>query len=501
LFGSVLQRQPSEKHIDHFWPLIFSSKNSYTTNPLTLSIHSRQDESMPKLWKIISGPHPAENSGHSKISWADELLNACKWPEPPIYPSLVLRNLQEAQAIFELHRMPDRVVSARIAAAFIHCQLGEERNAISLATAALARPALLPPEALARATYVLALAHGRLGELDTAFELIEGKEQDFAQMEQGSSPGLSALMDWAKAQILWKAFLYRNHQDLWCGPPPDSGLVRLGAAAPDGAALKALLEKVGRQLPTGVAWPYSELLLLSLKGLESDRREAAVVIRAMERIGVRHQSRNPPVAGWAWLSSALVHCSKRQYGQALQAALLARTTAQTYQLDGLHRNALVYEYHIQETQGDFSGALGTLKALNIRRLRSMAISPYLEKSRFTAMDEARLHDLEPAYVKRALQFIDENLDKKLRIQSIADHCQVSRRTLEISFRNCRSCSIGEYIRQSRIHLAAESLLTTDQSIGQISSRLGYSSLSTFSRDFSGHYGIPPSLWVRHHRVA
>lgn len=109
------------------------------------------------------------------------------------------------------------------------------------------------------------------------------------------------------------------------------------------------------------------------------------------------------------------------------------------------------------------------------RLKSMAISPYLEKSRFTAMDEARLHDLEPAYVKRALQYIEDNLDKKLLVQSIADHCRVSRRTLEVSFRHSRSCSIGEYIRQSRIHLAAESLLTTDQSIGQISSRLGYSS--------------------------
>src|SRR5256885_12443085 len=64
-------------------------------------------------------------------------------------------------------------------------------------------------------------------------------------------------------------------------------------------------------------------------------------------------------------------------------------TARTYQLEGLCRNALVYEYHIQETQGDFAGALSTLKALNIMRLKSMAISPYLEKSRFTAMDEAR----------------------------------------------------------------------------------------------------------------
>src|SRR5256885_12998317 len=31
-------------------------------------------------------------------------------------------------AIFELHRMPDRVVSCRIAAAFIHCQLGDRKS-------------------------------------------------------------------------------------------------------------------------------------------------------------------------------------------------------------------------------------------------------------------------------------------------------------------------------------------------------------------------------------
>ena len=480
--------------------MIFSCKNSYSIHLLTHNIHGHPDESASRLWRIISDHHQRTDQGNNKISRAEQLLQACKWPEPPIYPSLVLRHIQEAQAIFELHRMPDRAVSSRIAAAFIHCQLGEERNAISLATAAMANPALLPPEALVRATYVLALAHGRLGELDTALQLIEGKDHDFAQMAPGDSPWLPTLITWARAQILWKVFLYKNHQDLWCGPPPDSGLVQLGAAAPDSAALQDLLGNVGRQLPAGLAWPYSELLRLSLKGLESGRREAAAVVRAIERIGIHYQAKNPPIAGWAWLSSALVHCSKRQYGQALQAAVLAKSTAQTYQLEGLHRNALVYEYHIQETQGDFAGALSTLKALNIMRLKSMAISPYLEKSRFTAMDEARLHDLEPAYVKRALQYIEDNLDKKLLVQSIADHCRVSRRTLEVSFRHSRSCSIGEYIRQSRIHLAAESLLTTDQSIGQISSRLGYSSLSTFSRDFSGHYGIPPSAWVRHHRL-
>lgn len=469
-------------------------------DPLTPNIPSHQDESSSRLWRIISDSRPAQNIGQNKIEKADELLQACKWPEPPIYPSLVLRYIQEAQAIFELHRMPDRVAMSRIAAAFIHCQLGEERNAIALATAAIAKPALLKPEAMARAVFILALAHSRLGEIDTAFQLIDGKGQELAQMARGDSPWLPSLMTWAKARILWRAFVYRNHQDLWCGPPPDSGLVQLGDALPERGALKALLEKAGRQLPPGHAWPYGELLLHSLDGLEAGRGDAVQPIRAIEKIGVRYQMKNPPVAAWAWLNCALLHCANRMYPQALQAAALAKSMAQTYQLAGLHRNALVYEYHIQEIQGDYAGALSTLKSLNIMRLKSVAISPFLEKSKFTRMNESRLRDLEPAYVKRALQYIEDNIDRKLRVQSIADHCQVSRRTLEISFRNSRSCSIGDYIRQSRIHLAAESLLTTDQSIGHISLKLGYSSLSAFSRDFSAHYGIPPSLWMRHHRL-
>lgn len=468
---------------------------------LTQNIPSHQDECASRLWNIISDSRSIQNPGQNKIEKAHALLNACKWPEPPIYPSLVLRYIQEAQAIFELHRMPDRVASSRIAAAFIHCQLGEERNAIALATAAIAKPALLKPEAHARAIFILALAHSRLGELDTAFQLVDGKGQEFAQMARGDSPWLPALMTWAKARILWRAFVYKHHQELWCGPPPDSGLVQLGDAVPERGALRALIEKAARQLPPGHAWPYGELMLHALNGLEQGRSGAAAQpIRDIEKIGVRYQMKNPPVAAWAWLNCALVHCANRQYPQALQAAALAKSMAQTYQLAGLHRNALVYEYHIQETQGDYPGALATLKSLNIMRLKSVAISPYLEKSRFTRMNESRLRDLEPVYVKRALQYIEDNIDKKLRVQSIADHCQVSRRTLEISFRNSRSCSIGDYIRQSKIHLAAESLLTTDQSIGHISLSLGYSSLSAFSRDFSAHYGIPPSLWMRHHRL-
>src|SRR5256885_11708168 len=41
---------------------------------------------------------------------------------------------------------------------------------------------------------------------------------------------------------------------------------------------------------SGLAWPYSDLLQLSVKGLDAGRREAAGVIRAIERIGVRHRS-------------------------------------------------------------------------------------------------------------------------------------------------------------------------------------------------------------------
>jgi AraC-like DNA-binding protein len=469
-------------------------------DPLTHNIIKYQDQSSPRLWKIISDNNPAQNFKHNKISKADELLQACKWPEPTIYPALVLKYLQEAQAIFELHRMPERVVASRIATAYIHCQLGEERNAIALATTAIAKPALLKPEAMARAVYVLALAHGRLGEIDTALQLIEGKGQELAQLARGSSPSLPALMAWAKAQMLWKAFLYKSHPELWCGPPPDSGLVHLGNALPDRQALLEQLQAVGRQLPQGHASVYSQLLLHALAGLEAGRDGVTGPIQAMEKIAGRHQLRHPPVAAWAWLSCALVHCAHGGHVQALQATAHARHLAQTYQLQGLHRNVLVYEYHIQEIRGDYPSALSTLKALNIMRLKSVAISPYLDKSRFADLHESRLRDLEPVYVKRALQYIEENIDKKLRVQSIADHCAVSRRTLEISFRNSRCCSIGDYIRQSKIHLAAESLLTTDQTIGQISLRLGYSSLSSFSRDFSAHYGIPPSLWIRHHRL-
>ncbi len=467
-------------------------------NPLNHNIPSHEEGNASRLWKIISNSNPAQSAGRSKIDKAEELLQACKWPEPPIYPSLVLRYIQEAQAIFDLHRMPERVAAARIAAAFIHYQLGEERNAIALAKEAMAKPALLRPETMARAVYVMALAHARLGELDTAFHLVDGKGRELARMAQDDSPWLPALMSWAKAQILWRGLVYKNHPQLWCGPPPDSGLVQIGDAVFDRAALESLLEKVRRQLPQEHIWPYRELLLHTLAGLDPDGAQQA--LRAIEKIGVRHQMMNPPVATWAWLGCALVHCAHRRFPQALQAAALAKSMAQTYQLEGLHRNALVYEYHIHETLEDFPAALSTLKTLNIMRLKSVAISPYLEKSKFTALSEYRLRNLEPVHVKRALQYIEDNIDKKLRIQTIADHCRVSRRTLEISFRNSRSCSIGDYIRQSKIHLAAESLLTTSQTIGQISARLGYSSLSTFSRDFSAHYGVPPSLWLRHHRI-
>jgi len=95
-------------------------------------------------------------------------------------------------------------------------------------------------------------------------------------------------------------------------------------------------------------------------------------------------------------------------------------------------------------------------------------------------------------LRKALDYIDRNLDRTIRFADIAAECRVSAKTLQNAFRKYRDATPSEEIRERRLARADEPLRTTGLRIGDIAARVGYSSGSNLTRDYGKRFGAPPS---------
>ncbi|AXF77936.1 superoxide response transcriptional regulator SoxS [Erwinia tracheiphila] len=99
-------------------------------------------------------------------------------------------------------------------------------------------------------------------------------------------------------------------------------------------------------------------------------------------------------------------------------------------------------------------------------------------------------------------WIDSNLGKALSIESVAAKSGYSKWHLQRMFRTVTRQTLGEYIRDRRLTLAAEALRQTQRPVFDIAMQYGYESRQTFSRVFRRQFSMTPTA-CRHsmrHRV-
>lgn len=92
----------------------------------------------------------------------------------------------------------------------------------------------------------------------------------------------------------------------------------------------------------------------------------------------------------------------------------------------------------------------------------------------------------------ALAYMEEHLTDELNIADVARRAYVSSFHFQRMFSALCGISVGEYIRNRRMTLAAEDLLNTDEKIIDIAVKYGYDSSDSFTRAFQRFHGILPS---------
>lgn len=100
-------------------------------------------------------------------------------------------------------------------------------------------------------------------------------------------------------------------------------------------------------------------------------------------------------------------------------------------------------------------------------------------------------DRENQKTKELLSYIDENFDKKLQIQDLANFTNYSKSHFMAFFRKNFGMSCIEYIHSIRIKKAEEYLKYTDDTITEIAMKVGFTNLSSFNRLFKAKRGLSP----------
>lgn len=100
---------------------------------------------------------------------------------------------------------------------------------------------------------------------------------------------------------------------------------------------------------------------------------------------------------------------------------------------------------------------------------------------------------------KALEFIEENYAKELRISEIAEAAYVSETYLRRLFAECCAVSPMQYVKMIRIEAACKLMKSTDDNINEIAYKVGFDNMTTFINSFKKIMGYTPKQWKQNLR--
>ncbi len=97
-------------------------------------------------------------------------------------------------------------------------------------------------------------------------------------------------------------------------------------------------------------------------------------------------------------------------------------------------------------------------------------------------------------IKKMIEYVRENYAQKLSLDEIAAAADISSRECTRCFHRCLGMTPIQYVTQYRLQAATDLLLSTTESVLEISEACGFSSPSYFSRTFSEALGCTPKKY-------
>lgn len=120
---------------------------------------------------------------------------------------------------------------------------------------------------------------------------------------------------------------------------------------------------------------------------------------------------------------------------------------------------------------------------------------YLTKASAATLS-AKKNTLQDYYIKESISFIEQNYNKNISIEDIAEVCGINRNYFGRIFRERMGKTPQEFLISYRMEKVCTMLMLTTKSIEEIGKEVGYESQFHFSRAFKSIYGMSPLKWLK-----
>lgn len=137
------------------------------------------------------------------------------------------------------------------------------------------------------------------------------------------------------------------------------------------------------------------------------------------------------------------------------------------------------EFYLEEAKGILASLLVEIARLN-RRSEEERVEE--EKGKLTNM------------ITRVQDFVSYHYMEDIKVEDLAKSCHISETHLRRVFTSYMKMSPLEYINTVRINTACELLQKTDEPVADIAHKCGFTTNSTFNRNFKQLMGVTPVEW-------
>ncbi|MDL2247201.1 DNA-binding transcriptional regulator [Bacteroides sp. OttesenSCG-928-J23] len=120
----------------------------------------------------------------------------------------------------------------------------------------------------------------------------------------------------------------------------------------------------------------------------------------------------------------------------------------------------------------------------------------IQPKRIISRESTNIYATGDIYILNALRFIHQHIDSKLNVNDIVKVVPLSRRLLEMRFKEATGQSVYKYIFNLRMELLAQALIDTNDPITDIAVAVGLSDCRNLSRQFRSIKGCTPLEYRR-----
>ena len=107
------------------------------------------------------------------------------------------------------------------------------------------------------------------------------------------------------------------------------------------------------------------------------------------------------------------------------------------------------------------------------------------------MAENEIHNDYKNRINRVFQYIDDNLNSDLSLNTVSEIACFSPFHFHRIFKMITQETLNEYVTRRRVEKSASNLMHRNTGVGEISLKYGFNDISTFTRTFKKFYGVSP----------